>query len=74
MKKITIIMALSLSAFAFAGTEIEFDQTLEIKCHQEAASAKCVSKDGEPNHACIEKNTDKKVSAECKSLYRATSK
>lgn len=74
MKKLAVAMALSLSAFAFAGTEIEFDADTEMKCHQQAVSAKCVSKDGVPNLSCIEKNADKKVSSECKSLYRATSK
>ncbi|WPU64093.1 hypothetical protein [Peredibacter starrii] len=75
MKKIAVLMALSLTTLAFAeSTQIEFDQNLEVKCHQQAVAAKCVSNTGEPNFSCIEKNINGKVSKDCKSLYRANSK
>lgn len=74
MKKFVMLMVLALPTLSMAGSEIEFDQALEIKCHQEATNAKCIDKAGEPNFSCIEKNVDKKVSSECKSLYRANSK
>ena len=75
MKKMAALMALSLTTMAFAATtEIEFDQNLEVKCHQQAVAAKCVSNTGEPNFSCIEKNANGKMSKDCKSLYRANSK
>ncbi|WP_408097104.1 hypothetical protein ACJVC5_18895 [Peredibacter sp. HCB2-198] len=75
MKKLTALLALSLTTMALAtDTVVEFDQSLEVRCHQQAVAAKCVSNTGEPNFSCIEKNANGKMSKDCKSLYRANSK
>jgi len=65
----SLTVAMSFSSFA-SGIHREFDEKLELKCHQELKVMGCVSKQGIESEKCVEMKKNK-VSGPCQALIEA---
>lgn len=59
MKYLSLALALSLSATAFAQKTVEFDEAQEKVCHEEARKAGCVKGNEAAGVACLKTNKSK---------------
>ncbi len=67
MKFLSLTLALTLTASAFAQKKVEFDETQEKVCHEEARKVGCVKGDSAADIACTKANKAK-LPAKCHQL------
>jgi hypothetical protein len=65
----SLMILVSFSSFA-NGVHREFDEKLELKCHEELKVKGCINQEGVESEDCVEKNK-KKVSPSCQVLLEA---
>jgi hypothetical protein len=62
----SLTLLVSFSSMA-SGVHREFDEKLELKCHEELKVLGCINSQGMESEKCVEKNK-KKVSPSCQAL------
>ncbi|GEM_PF-2365777 len=70
MKHLFIMTVFFASMNSFAGKLVEFDHSLEVKCHKEIKSLGCTTDTDNELTECVEKKKAK-LSQECLALHAA---
>lgn len=67
MKRIVLLLALTMSAHSFAEVVAEFDQSAEVNCQREAVAVGCGQGSDAQITSCLEKRQNK-LSKACQQI------